>query len=194
MLENRAVEKRAGFLLPPTGMPSLSRLCLLLLVLPACAYRPDTLAVVTAGPDAGQLRTIGCLDFAISPLSDPEAEGPAAELIFANRCDEAVVVDLGAIRATAVLFDGSRLALWPYDPEGELRRATLDARARANENIEYQLPASLQEHPQHLCLDISAVDTGARPGPRVVACVRATGATDASEVASSEPAVPSAQP
>jgi len=194
VLETRVCEQRAGFLLPPSGMPSLSRICLLLVALPACAYRPDTLSVVPAGPDAGQLRTVGCLDFAISPLIDPEAEGPAVELTFANRCDEAVVVDLGAIRATAVLGDGSRFSLWPYDPDSELRRATLDARARATENIEYQLPASLREHPQHLCLDISAVDSGARPGPRVVACVRATGVADASEVASSEPDVPSAQP
>ena len=150
------------------------------LVISGCGYRPGTLKLPERCPASGELRTAGCLDFAVCPFRDPEAEGPAVAIAFANRCDQAVKVDLGALKATGLLRDGRRVAMTAYDPDGELRPAKLDARREGRENIEYQVPTHIAERPVTLCLDFSGVDAGADEPRPVIACVRST-ATHASQ-------------
>lgn len=113
-----------------------------LLVFACHAYQPGSI------PGS----TVGCLDVGVELESDPLAEGPVAAYTIGNRCDAAVVVDLGAVRATA----GGR-QVSHYDPRGEIRPKVLEARSVATENIEYAA------HPgDRLCLDLSRIDSAAR--------------------------------
>ncbi len=142
----------------------------LALILCGCAgYKPGSLQ----HKSRGQVRTVGCLDIAVEALSDPQAEGPAANIRFGNRCDAAVVVDLGAITATARYRDGSAAELIVYDPRNTLRPAKLDARAAGWEVFEYHRSSIFDNGGivEELCLDLAAVDRQEPSADPVVACV-----------------------
>ena len=141
------------------------------LVATACvAYQPGSFRTASGGEFAGVRHTLGCLDIAVAAAPDPAAEGPVAEITLGNRCDRAVVVDLGAITATGRLRDGRELAMSVYDPKREVRPATLDGHAAAREFLEYQADAN-QAEAVELCLDLTRIDV-ASPSPKpVIACV-----------------------
>lgn len=119
----------------------------------------------------GERATVGCLDIAVAETSDTAAEGPVAALAFANRCDAAVVVDLSAIRATGWSDDGASQPLGLFDPAGEIRPLTLEARGSGREVIELvpQQPAPIGR----VCLDLAGVDRDARIAQPVVVCLAA---------------------
>ena len=150
------------------------------LVLMACnPYRPGTMEPATPN---GSVRTTGCIDIAIDLISDPQAAGFATELRMGNRCDSAVTVDLGQIRATIRHGNGQISEMRVYDPEYQLRPALLDARARGREVLEYQLvePGVVPGPNAELCLDIAGVDRGEPSSLPVVACTPvASASTDA---------------
>lgn len=145
----------------------------LLLVAVALAGCQPYRAGSFAGPRGsfvGEHRTVGCLDVAVEAAQDPEASGPVAGLILANRCDVGVVVDVGAIAATGRYPDGAEVRLLPYDPADEIRPAMLEARSVASEHIEL-VPADEDEVLfTQWCIDLARLDR-ARPSERpVVVC------------------------
>ncbi|RMH38712.1 MAG: hypothetical protein D6689_18925 [Deltaproteobacteria bacterium] len=121
----------------------------------------------SAGPMEGQRRTVGCLDVAVAHAFDPAAVGPVARIAIANRCDRAVRVDLGAIRAVGRGPGNRAVMLVPYDPRGEIRPAAIEARTTAVEWIEYQPPGGRPDLFTQWCLDLAAIDA-ARPSDRPV--------------------------
>jgi hypothetical protein len=127
---------------------------------------------------AGELRTVGCLDLGVESIADERAEGPAARITVANRCDTTVPVDLGAVVAIGRYADGRALELRAYDPDAQIRVARIGARRVIRESIEYHPPPAAG-WPDLLCLDLGAVDAGARSRSTVIACVT----TDAPAIA-----------
>ncbi len=130
-------------------------------------YRPDSFSTMT-GPFVGEARTVGCLDVAVASSDDPQADGPVARVTLGNRCDAGVVVDFGALRGSAVLLDGSTMHLRPFDPNGEIRPATLDARAVARETIEFALPPEMPADVVEWCVDIGGLDAGTARAQQLV--------------------------
>lgn len=141
-----------------------------------CGYRAGSLIRVGPHGHVANLLRIGCLDVAVVPVIDSAARGPVAGFSFANRCDRSVVVDLRAVRATAISASGRRVPLQVYDPDRQIRRTVLDARARGHENLEYTMPPEIPP-PKRLCLDLSRLNgsQGATPqrGPKVEVCIDA---------------------
>ncbi len=142
--------------------------CLACSWLGACrGYQPGTLT-----PQAeGEVRTVGCLDVAVSPVRDSAAVGPVAGITFANRCDAAVRVELGAIRAVGEFYAGQRQPMALFDPNREVGPGMIEARAIARELLEYQLPADPSSLPARLCLDLSGIDPSAALDRPVIACI-----------------------
>ena len=70
------------------------RYSIAILVLGGCAYQPGSFAHV-ARDFHGQRATVGCLDVAVERRTDV-AVGPVLAYQFANRCDHAATIDLGA--------------------------------------------------------------------------------------------------
>ncbi len=134
----------------------------------ACrGYRPGTLT-----PEAsGEVRTVGCIDVAVVPVRDSAAVGPVAGFTFANRCDAAVRVNLGAIRAVGEYYAGARQPMALFDPNREVRPGMLEARAIAREVLEYQLPSAPGSLPARLCLDLAGIDPAAALDRPVIACI-----------------------
>lgn len=130
-------------------------------------YHPDSLSVASTG----ELRTVGCLDMAVEPDADPEAVGPVVRLTFANRCDSAVAVDLAAIRASAVLHDGRRVAMRLFDPDSVVRPGLLEARLVGREILEFQAPGDATAGARELCLDLAGVDRDAALDRPVIVCL-----------------------
>ena len=137
---------------------------LLALAMGCQGYRPGSL---TATP-LGSLHHIGCLDVAVDPEADAAARGPVVKLTFANRCDNAVPVDLAAIRASGLLASGERVAMRLFDPEGVVRPGLLDARRMGSETLEYHAPGATPT--TDLCLDLGAV-TRVRDSGRSTTCM-----------------------
>lgn len=131
------------------------------LSLAACAYEPGSFRFGTrtaepAGPPPGPTSrtTIDCLDLAVSARAAP----PVVAYAFGNRCDHPVVVDLTA-RPIARAVDGAAYVLAAFDPDEELRPATLDGRARGHEAIAYPTAVALAE----ICVDAAAVASTTPP-------------------------------
>lgn len=134
----------------------------------ACrGYQPGTLTPESSG----EVRTVGCLDVAVSSVRDAAAVGPVAGITFANRCDAAVRVDLGAIRAVGEYYAGERHPMALFDPNREVRPGMLEARAIAREALEYQLPTAPASLPARLCLDLAGIDPAAALDRPVIACI-----------------------
>jgi hypothetical protein len=130
----------------------------------------------------GERNTVGCLDVAVAPLADAEATGPVSAIRFGNRCDAPVVVDIGAIRATAYDPDGRPTRMIPYDPEHAIRPLRMDARMVGGENIEWHQARSGANPPVRLCLDLAGLDAEAPRGRPVIICIPAQGSWSMSRV------------
>jgi hypothetical protein len=138
----------------------------------ACGYRSGSFRG-PSGAFAGEHVTVGCLDVGVSRHGgDAAVEGSAIAYEFGNRCDRPARVDLGAIVVTGRTASGKEVVMYPYDPDGELRAARLEARRVGREVIEYR---ALEPEPVVLaCADVAPL-AGA-PGPQIV-CVGGAGAS-----------------
>lgn len=105
----------------------------------------------------GQLTTIGCLDLAVAGSSDAVAPGPIVEYQFGNRCDHAIHVDLGAVRALGRTSSGEQVALVPYDPYSELSRQKLEARGFGRERLEYRTARDFGTDVMEVCVEVGAI-------------------------------------
>lgn len=141
------------------------RIAALIVLAAGChGYQPGSFSHALAA-HAEARATVGCIDIAAEPRFDSAAVGPVLRVAVANRCDRAVQVDLGAIRAR-----GDRVDHRPFDPRGEIRPALLDGRATAAETIEYRPVAPVVGYPRTLCLDVSAIAGSGQKTPPL--CVR----------------------
>jgi hypothetical protein len=108
--------------------------------------------------------TVGCLDLALRigyqrcPAGTDESNcprQPVAEVMFGNRCDREVEVDLAAIRFET---RPDRQALTIYDPESVVEPGVLDGRASAHERFELRGASGRQTQ---VCANLG----GVTPGP-----------------------------
>lgn len=109
----------------------------------------------------GARATFGCLDTSLTHGAD-RPTGPVIGYEFANGCDHAVRIDLGAVNATGRDIDGRELVLRPYDPDREIRSELLDGKSYGEEAIEYRgdgIGAQLAS----LCVDPAAAFGGDAP-------------------------------
>lgn len=144
----------------------------LIAALVACSpYQPDSL--LTTYPSAA--KTVGCLDVAVQPLADSKAEGPAAKIFVANRCNTRVFVDYPAIRASIKYTDERFDKAFVHDPHQTLKPVALDARSQGWEAFEYHTVDLLDGDAiaASLCLDISALDRVQPSTTPIDICVRA---------------------
>jgi hypothetical protein len=131
------------------------RIALLSCALIGCAYQPGSFAHTPKG-FAGQRVTIGCLDVAVDRRADlaiGPAIGPVLDYRFANRCDHATMVDLGAVAVVGRNADGSDLPLRPYDPQAELHPVALDGRNAGGEALAYPADREILE----VCVDAASL-------------------------------------
>jgi hypothetical protein len=119
--------------------------------LAGCAYQPGSFRHA-AHDFTGQRATVGCLDIAIERRADASI-GPVLDFQFANRCDHAAMVDLGAVAVVGRAADGGEVALRPFDPRAELHPAALDGRSVGTEALAYP---SARAVPQ-ICADAAAL-------------------------------------
>ncbi|HEX4421789.1 MAG TPA: hypothetical protein VH165_27950 [Kofleriaceae bacterium] len=114
-----------------------------------CAYEPGSFVW---GKDTfpGQRASVGCLDIAIDRRSDLPI-GPVLGYQFANRCDHALAVDLGAVAVVGRNAAGIRVGLAPYDPRHEVHPVLLDASSVGTEALAYPAAQALE-----LCVDVSS--------------------------------------
>lgn len=141
-----------------------------------CAtYRPGSFAAPGQG-FSGQHRTVGCFDVAVELMPADVTSDPVIGYTAGNRCDEAVRLDLGAVRVVGRTGGGREVELAPFDPEGQLRSALLEARSVAREQISYRAaPVAADPEPGSplvsVCVELGGLaDRGAAPD-RVEACL-----------------------
>jgi hypothetical protein len=126
-------------------------------VLLGCAYQPGSFA--HASHDfVGQRVTVGCLDIAVERRADLLI-GPVLGYQFANRCDRATRVDLGAVVVIGRDPQGANVALRPYDPRREIRTVALDGRSVGAEVLVYPAARTMPE----VCADAAALAHAAPP-------------------------------
>jgi hypothetical protein len=129
----------------------------LVCALSGCAYQPGSFAHAPLD-FAGQRVTVGCLDIAVDRRADV-AIGPVLGYQFANRCDRATLVDLGAARVIGRSPQGADAVLRPYDPRGEIHPVALDGRSVGAEALAYP-----SDRPQpEVCADAAALVHAAPP-------------------------------
>jgi hypothetical protein len=121
----------------------------------SCAYRSGSFLGPT-GQFPGEHVTVGCLDVGVGATSDAAAEGPVIAYEFGNRCDRAARVDLAAVVVRGRTSGGQEMELAPYDPEGELRPARIEARRTGREVIEYR--AAGPDPVRMVCVDLDGID------------------------------------
>ncbi len=155
-------------------MPSiitLGSVCLSLGLVGCTAYSPGSFR--HRGQEfSGQLVTLECLDLAVAGDRDVVAPGPILDYRFGNRCDHAIAVDLGAVRATGRTPSGEEVALVPYDPYREIKPLRLEARTTGRERLEYRKAQDFGIDLVQVCVALDGV-TGRGGGGRV--CVDARG-------------------
>jgi hypothetical protein len=145
--------RRAGRRIAYDGRMRIALAC----ALAGCAYRPGSFA--HAPHDfVGQRVTVGCLDIAVNRRADL-AIGPVLGYQFANRCDHATRVDLGAVRVIGRSPQGAGAVLRPYDPRREIRPVALDGRSVGAEALAYPLDRAMPE----VCADAAALAHAAPP-------------------------------
>lgn len=144
----------------------------------ACAYKPGSFAFPLAGEAArGEHVTVGCLDVAVDALlPSPGTTGQVVEVFFANRCDRETVVDFAALRAIGRDEEGRERALAIFDPAGQVRPLTLEARVAGREVIELRVAGDPARAVGEACLDLAPLARA--PGERWV-CVAGTAAVPA---------------
>lgn len=118
-----------------------------LLLLASCSYDAGSFRSITL-TFPGQRLTVGCIDLAIDRAHDePAAQGPVVHFSFGNRCNHPIAVDFQHLDVRA-----RARTIAPFDPRGELRPELLDARAFAQEEIEYTALPDDQ-----LCIDAGSL-------------------------------------
>jgi hypothetical protein len=127
----------------------------LLFLQTACAYRSGSFQGPT-GQFSGEHVTVGCLDVGVGAHHDAAAQGPVIAYEFGNRCDRAARVDLAAVVVRGRTTGGQELELAPFDPDGELRPARLEARRTGREVIEYR--AAGADPVRMVCVDLDGID------------------------------------
>jgi hypothetical protein len=141
----------------PSHLARLASRALTSGVLASCAYRPGSFVEGSAG-FPGQRATVGCVDVAVERRADLPT-GPVLGYHFANRCDHAAVIDLGALAVVGRTASGADLPLRPYDPRAELRPVALDGRNTGAEALAYAAGAAVSQ----VCVDVATL------GPRAPA-------------------------
>jgi hypothetical protein len=123
----------------------------LVCALVGCAYQPGSFA--HAQHDfVGQRITVGCIDVAVERRADASI-GPVLGYQFGNRCDQPVLIDLGAVAVIGRDPQGADVALRPYDPQREIRPAEIDGRGVGAEALAYASDRPLSE----VCADAAAL-------------------------------------
>lgn len=143
-------------------MPSIIRLggALAALGLAGClSYSPGSFRRGSE-PFEGQHLTLDCLELGVAGQHDAVAIGPVVSYQFGNRCDHAVAVDLGAIRATGWTPSGQEVALIPYDPYREIKPLRLEAHSYGRERLEYRKAVDLGVDLVHVCVELGGVTSG----------------------------------
>jgi len=115
-----------------------------------CAYQPGSFAY-QEHTFPGQRATIGCLDVSVERSEMPL--GPVIRYQFANRCDHATTVDLGAAVVVGRDDQGGEVKLRPFDPRSELHPVTLDGRNAGAESLAYPSARTLSQ----VCVDLSSL-------------------------------------
>lgn len=134
---------------------------------PSADYTPHALH----SPLAEARRAFGCIDLGFFAARDRELP-PASfylEVHVENRCDEPVLVNLGALRMTAHGIDRSRRPLTFYDPRHQIVPLHAQARREGVERFRIdgaQPPGSLAV----ICIDPADVVPDAGRGPARPAC------------------------
>lgn len=143
------------------------RWLLCLFALPACVgYQPKSFRTTT-GELPPARASLDCVDVAIAASPQPVAR-PVLEVVIANGCDRALVVDLAAVR---LQMDGQSLA--PYDPRDELHPATLEARRAVRLIVSFgedELADYDSTAQPPMCLAVGAL-LPARSHPRTGICI-----------------------
>jgi hypothetical protein len=114
-----------------------------------CAYQPGSFDHGRS-TFPGERATVGCLDVAVERRVDL-LEGPVLGYQFANRCDHAVAIDLGALAVLGRNADGTEAVLRPYDPEHELHPVALDGRSSGGEALAYPADHAVPQ----VCVDLA---------------------------------------
>ncbi len=135
-----------------------------------CSYKPSSFDYYWH-PFAGQRLTGACLDLGIGRDDQGYTLGPVIGYTFGNRCEHRVTVDLASLRVVAHGIDGSVTPLHAYDPNAEIRPATLVALGAGQELIEYRDSAGTPAaRTADVCVDIGAIEPESPRGERWV-CV-----------------------
>ena len=142
----------AGDLLA-VGLMRIALACALV----GCAYQPGSFRHAPRG-FVGQRATVGCLDIAVDRRADLSI-GPVLGYQFANRCDHAALVDLGAVAVVGRDLLATDVALRPFDPRGELRPVALDGRSVGAEALVYPSDRAMPQ----VCVDAAALAHAAPP-------------------------------
>ena len=84
-------------------------------------------------------------------------------------------LDLGAVRARGRTGGGREVELAPFDPEGQLRSALLEARSVAREEISYRAGQQGGADPGSalvsVCVELGGLAGGGGPPDRVEVCL-----------------------
>src|SRR5690349_18177744 len=126
------------------------RIAIVACALVGCAYQAGSFAYQQPG-FAGQRATVGCLDVSVERSEMPV--GPVIRYQFANRCDHATTVDLGAVSVVGRDSQGAEVKLRPYDPHAELHPVLLDGRSAGTESLAYPSARTISQ----LCVDLSTL-------------------------------------
>jgi len=116
-----------------------------------CGYHAGSFAG-PSGPFVGFASTVGCLDITVARKPDSDL-GPVLAFDFGNRCARPIVVDFQHARVEAVTGDGRRIALAPYDPDGDIVAERLDAQLWGHEAIAYDAG----EPAPQVCIDLATI-------------------------------------
>ncbi len=145
----------------------------------ACGYQPGTFAGEASGAFAGARATVGCLDVSVAGRWSPArstgqtATGQTVVVDFGNRCDRPVVVDFTSLRAFGRDAGGREHRLAIYDPRGEIRPLSLEARSAGREVLELRRQATAgatAARVRSACVDVGRLTRDmtpdAAPAPR----------------------------
>ena len=156
----------------------MSRVLVLAILAPACAYAPGSFASYTTS-FPGARATVGCLDIAAMLDDGTLQQGPVVRYTVGNRCDRVTLVDLSAVRVRSAAGPSLGPVMVPFDPRRELRALRMEARSVMTEAIEYRHAAPAAG--AGLCIDVGALNGPSRgehwlchPGAPAPAAVIAT--------------------
>jgi hypothetical protein len=152
-----------------------STLVMVALAVCACGYQAGSFAGDATSAFAGARATVGCLDVSVAgrwsraSSTGQTATGQAVVVDFGNRCDRPVVVDFTTLRAFGRDAGGREHPLAIYDPRGEIRPLSLEARSAGREVLELRRQAAAgatAARVRSACVDVGRLTRHAGPAPR----------------------------